>query len=145
MTLAWLLWFTTLLPQPIADQTCLAATVYLEARSESSIGQTAVAEVAMRRRESGHWGRSVCDVVQAHGQFALSMTNKHFEFRNPKAWREAWKIAGHTMATWTLPRADRKVVVPHADHFVVANSVSPDWITGPPLATIGAHSFYRVN
>jgi spore germination cell wall hydrolase CwlJ-like protein len=145
MTLAWLLWFTTLLPQPLADQTCLAATVYLEARSESTIGQMAVAEVAMRRHEGGHWGDTVCDVVEAHGQFALSMTSRHFKFHNPRAWQKAWKIAGRAITTWTLPRDERKFVVPHADHFVVANSVMPDWITGPPLATIGAHNFYQVN
>ncbi|MGA9422036.1 MAG: cell wall hydrolase [Rhodanobacteraceae bacterium] len=145
MTLAWLLWITTLLPQPIADQTCLAATVYLEARSESSIGQMAVAEVAMRRHESGHWGDTVCDVVRARDQFALSTTSRKFEFQNAKAWQKAWKIAGRAIATWSLPRGQRNVVVPHADHFVVANSVSPDWISGPPLATIGAHSFYRAN
>ncbi|HET6546313.1 MAG TPA: cell wall hydrolase [Rhodanobacteraceae bacterium] len=145
MTLAWLLWMTTLLPQPIADQTCLAATVYLEARSESPIGQMAVAEVAMRRHESGRWGDSVCDVVNAHDQFALSTTSRKFRFRNPVAWQKAWKIAGRAIAVWSLPRDRRKFVVPHANHFVVANSIAPDWITGPPLATIGAHNFYRVN
>jgi hypothetical protein len=29
MKLAWLLWMASVLPQPLADQTCLAATVYL--------------------------------------------------------------------------------------------------------------------
>ena len=51
MKLSMLLWLTTLLPQPIADQACLATTVYLEARSEPTIGQMAVAEVALRRRD----------------------------------------------------------------------------------------------
>lgn len=145
MNLAWLLWVVSILPHPVADQTCLAATVYLEARSESQTGQLAVAEVAMRRRESGRWGNNVCDVVKARGQFALSMTSGNFEFRNPTAWSHAWDIAGNAIATWKLPRSERKMVVPHADHFVVANSVSPNWIKGPPLATIGAHDFYRAN
>jgi hypothetical protein len=35
--------------------------------------------------------------------------------------------------------------VPNADHFILADSISPAWIKGPPLATIGAHNFYRVN
>ena len=53
MKISFLLWLASILPQPAADQVCLASTVYLEARSESQIGQMAVAEVAMRRRESG--------------------------------------------------------------------------------------------
>ncbi len=145
MNLAWLLWVVSILPPTIADQTCLAATVYLEARSESRIGQMAVAEVAMRRRETGRWGDSVCDVVRAPAQFALSMTDERFNFRNPKAWSRAWDIAGRAIAVWNLPPDQRQLVVPYADHFIVADSVSPDWIKGPPLATIGAHNFYRVN
>jgi spore germination cell wall hydrolase CwlJ-like protein len=145
MNLAWLLWVVSILPPAVADQTCLAATVYLEARSESRIGQMAVAEVAMRRRETGRWGDTVCDVVGAHGQFALSMVSPILEFRIPKAWSRAWNIAGQAIQTWNLPRDQRQLVVPYADHFIVAESVSPDWIKGPPLATIGAHNFYRVN
>jgi hypothetical protein len=99
----------------------------------------------MRRRETGRWGDTVCDVVGAHGQFALSMVSPKFEFRNPKAWSRAWNIAGQAIQTWNLPRDQRQLVVPYADHFIVAESVSPDWIKGPPLATIGAHNFYRVN
>src|SRR5262249_49096020 len=62
MKLSMLLWLMSVLPQPLADQTCLATTVYLEARSQSTVGQLAVAEVAMRRRERGQWGGTVCDV-----------------------------------------------------------------------------------
>src|SRR5690349_15559336 len=65
MKLSFLLWLASVLPQPAADQLCLATTVYLEARSESQIGQMAVAEVAMRRRENGRWGDTVCEVVRA--------------------------------------------------------------------------------
>jgi spore germination cell wall hydrolase CwlJ-like protein len=144
MKLAFLLWMASVMPQPASDQICLAATVYLEARSESARGQMAVAEVAMRRRESGRWGDDVCSVVNAPGQFALSHTSKNFVFDTPAAWQEAWQIAGRAIEIWSLPGKERKFVVPHADHFVVADSVSPAWIKGPPLATIGAHNFYRI-
>ena len=46
MKLATVLWLAQLLPQPYADQACLATTVYLEARNQSELGQRAVAEVA---------------------------------------------------------------------------------------------------
>jgi len=131
MKLAFLLWMASVMPQPASDQICLAATVYLEARSEPARGQMAVAEVALRRRESGRWGSDVCAVVNAPGQFALSHTSKNFVFDTPDAWQEAWKIAGRAIDIWSLPSNQRKFVVPHADHFVVADSASPAWIRPP--------------
>jgi len=145
MKLGWLLWLTSVLSPQQADQTCLAATVYLEARSESTLGQLAVAEVALRRRDSGRWGNTLCDVLNAPGQFALSTTSKDYIFRNSDSWQEAWLIAKRSMQMWDLPRNQRTLVVPHADHFIAADSTAPSWITGPPLATIGGHNFYRTN
>lgn len=144
MKLAWLLWMASILPQPLADQTCLATTVYLEARSQPVIGQFAVAEVAMRRRERGYWGKNVCDVVRAPRQFALTTTSPSFEVRNLAAFNKAWKIAGETMAIWRLPRGKRTLVVPRADHFATTD-ISPKWATTTPLRTIGDHIFYAVN
>jgi spore germination cell wall hydrolase CwlJ-like protein len=145
MKLAFLLWLASVLPAPAADQVCLATTVYLEARGESQVGQMAVAEVAMRRRESGRWGTSVCDVVRAPGQFATATMKSDYLLDTPEAWMKAWTIAGRAISMWSLPRSRRHFVVPHADHFVLADSTSPSWIKGPPLATIGAHNFYRTN
>jgi spore germination cell wall hydrolase CwlJ-like protein len=145
MKLAFLLWLASALPQPVSDELCLATTVYLEARSEPQVGQMAVAEVAMRRRDSGRWGTSVCDVVRAPGQFATATMSANYVLDNPEAWRKAWQVADRTMRMWALPPAQRKFVVPDADHFVAAESASPGWIKGPPLATIGAHNFYRIN
>ncbi len=119
--------------------------VYLEARSESQLGQAAVAEVAMRRREDGRWGRDLCGVVNAKGQFALSTTNKNYMLRNPLSWEKAWIVADHALQMWELPNEKRQFVVPDADHFVAEEQASPAWRKGQPLAVIGAHSFYRVN
>src|SRR5690606_41686826 len=49
MTLGWILWFASLMPQPAADSVCLGTTGYLEARNQSLRGQQAVAEAAPRR------------------------------------------------------------------------------------------------
>jgi len=70
MKLAWILWLSQLLPQPAADSLCLSTTVYLEARDQTLRGQQAVAEVALRRLDSGLWGDSMCQVVTARKQFA---------------------------------------------------------------------------
>src|SRR6218665_2118059 len=73
MKLAWILWLSQMLPQPAADSLCLSTTVYLEARDQTLRGQQAVAEVALRRLDSGLWGDSMCQVVTARKQFAPSL------------------------------------------------------------------------
>lgn len=146
MTLGFLLWIaTTVFPQPLADQTCLATTVYLEARGEPTNGQFAVAEVALRRQEKGHWGQNICDVVTAPWQFAPATTPKDFQIADLDAWNKAWQIAGESIRMWQLPDKQRVVVVPKADHFVKLADASPKWARGRPLRTIGEHSFYAVN
>jgi spore germination cell wall hydrolase CwlJ-like protein len=145
MKLVWILWLASTFHQPASDRACLAATVYLEARSESVMGQMAVAEVAMRRRESGQWGSSLCSVLQARGQFALSTTNKNYSFTDADSWREAWLVAGVAMQIWSLPPSWRPDVVPRADHFFAVNTSAPSWAKGRALAVIGDHSFYRAD
>ena len=75
MKLAWILWLSQLLPQPAADSLCLSTTVYLEARDQTLRGQQAVAEVALRRLDSGLWGDSMCQVVTARKQFAPTIVS----------------------------------------------------------------------
>lgn len=144
MKLEWLLWLASLMPQPQADQTCLATTIYLEARSEPRLGQAAVAEVAMRRLQTGRWGDNVCSVVNAKAQFAPSIVSGNYLLKNPKAWATAWSIAGEAIANWSLPENERRHVVPNADHFYAQAIVEPVW-TGRTIAVIGGHSFIDVN
>jgi spore germination cell wall hydrolase CwlJ-like protein len=144
MKLAMLLWLASVLPQHLADQTCLATTVYLEARSQPPIGQLAVAEVAMRRRDQGRWGDTVCAVVNAPHQFATTTTPKSFDIANLAAFQKAWEIAGKSIDNWSLPVDERRLVVPHANHFATA-AVSPSWERNRAGVTIGAHTFYAVN
>ena len=145
MKLAFLLWIASLFQQPVDDRACLAATIYLEARGESVKGQMAVAEVALRRRESGQWGNSLCEVLRARGQFALSTTSKNYLFTDVESWREAWFIAGTAIDMWSLPPSLRMDVVPRADHFYASNSIAPAWAKGNPIAIIGEHSFFRAD
>ncbi len=144
MKLSMLLWLASVLPQPLADQTCLATTVYLEARSEPVIGQLAVAEVALRRRDRGQWGKTVCTVVTAPHQFALSNTPSSYDLDNYAAFQKAWLIAGKSLANWTLPIDERRLLVPYADHFATVD-LNPPWPHKRPSTTIGDHTFYAVN
>ena len=144
MKLSMLLWLTTLMPQPVADQACLATTVYLEARSEPTNGQLAVAEVALRRRDRGRWGDTVCKVVTSPHQFATTTTPGSFEITNLEAFNKAWRGAGMSIQNWQLPVAQRRMLVPRADHFATT-AISPAWSRNRPSVTIGEHAFYAVN
>jgi len=144
MKLAWILWMAQLLPQPIADPLCLTTTVYLEARDQAPLGQQAVAEVAMRRRESGRWGDSVCEVVTSRGQFAPAIVHPGHRLKNPEAWHESAMVAFQVYREWQRAPGQRQEVVPGASHFVAHGLANPAWTGAPAVARIGDHTFYEV-
>lgn len=72
------------------------------------------------------------------------MVSGNYLLRNTKAWEKAWRIAGETLANWSLPERERAHVVPGADHFYAQDIVTPDW-GGRTIAVIGSHSFIDVN
>ena len=143
MHLSFLLWVASMLPPQAGDSLCLATTVYLEARGQSELGQRAVAEVALRREEDGRWGDSMCQVVTAPKQFAPTLVNPNYEMGNLDSWQKAVDVAFQAQADWKLPADERKEVVPGASHFA-AHYVDPSWTRFPAVATIGDHTFYRV-
>ena len=144
MEMALVFWLANLLPQPVADQVCLATTVYLEARKQSELVQRAVAEVALRRLDSGRWGDSLCEVVTAPKQFAPTLVRPDYRIVNLKAWNRAVRVALDMQTNWIGPRAQRRQIVPDADHFVANAIASPNWAQGIPVAVIGDHTFYKV-
>ena len=144
MTLGWILWFATLLPQPAADSLCLGTTVYLEARNQSVLGQQAVAEVALRRQDSGLWGDSMCEVVTARKQFAPGIVSPRMRLSNSRAWVHSLKLAVESERNWALPPGRREELVPGASHFLAHNLASPNWRNAPQVAVIDDHTFLRV-
>jgi spore germination cell wall hydrolase CwlJ-like protein len=144
MKLAWILWLSQVLPQPAADSLCLSTTVYLEARDQSVRGQQAVAEVALRRRDSGLWGNTLCKVVTAPKQFAPTLVPPETNLRNDQAWFEAVQVAMASQRNWALPPGKRREIVPGASHFAASAIASPSWRNAYQVATIGDHTFYRV-
>lgn len=145
MELSFLLWLATLLPPAQAEPLCLATTVYLEARNQSELGQRAVAEVALRRRDSGVWGGDVCQVVKAPKQFAPSLLPPSTRLKNVKAWEKAVAVAFAAQKEWNRPRGERREVVPGASHFAAMDIATPAWAQYPQVATIDDHTFFRVN
>lgn len=144
MKLAWILWLASVLPPPAADSLCLSTTVYLEARDQSAAGQQAVAEVVMRRRDSGLWGADLCSVVTARKQFAPSIVSPRTQIANVDAWAEAVTIALESERNWALPPSQRKEIVPGASHFAATAIAAPSWRNAYQVATIGDHTFFKV-
>ena len=144
MKLAWILWLASVLPPQTADSLCLSATLYLEARDQSVRGQKAVAEVALRREESGLWGDSMCEVVTARKQFAPTLVSPGTRLSNTEAWAQAVTVALEAEQNWALPPGERKEIVPGASHFLAHCIASPSWRNAYQVATIGDHTFLRV-
>lgn len=144
MKLAWILWLASILPPQAADSLCLSATLYLEARDQSTQGQQAVAEVALRREDSGLWGDSMCQVVTARKQFAPTIVSPQTRLSNTEAWAQAVTIAIEAEQNWALPDGQRKEIVPGASHFLAHDIASPSWRNAYQVAQIGDHTFLKV-
>jgi hypothetical protein len=124
---------------------CLATTIYLEARDQSVDGQLAVAEVALRRRDSGRYGNQLCEVLMQPKQFALTLVSPDKKITEWQAYWKSWRVTGDALRNWQLPEPQRRLIVPGADSFLAYERVSADWSSGVPLHVIGDHGFYRVN
>jgi spore germination cell wall hydrolase CwlJ-like protein len=144
MKLALILWLAHILPQQAADPMCLATTVYLESRGQPELGQRAIAEVALRRRDSGTWGNSVCAVVTAPGQFALSTLDPAARLADPAAFYTALRIAIVAQREWAKPTSQRHEVVPGANHFTARTGDVAAWPRSRLVAVIGDQDFYAV-
>ncbi|GAA4869766.1 cell wall hydrolase [Luteimonas vadosa] len=144
MKLAWILWLASVLPPQAADSLCLSTTVYLEARDQSVRGQKAVAEVALRREDSGLWGDSMCEVVTARKQFAPTIVSPRTRLSNTEAWSRAVTVALESQQNWALPAGERKEIVPGASHFMAHEIAAPSWRNAYQVATIGSHTFLKV-
>ncbi|HEV2606495.1 MAG TPA: cell wall hydrolase [Xanthomonadaceae bacterium] len=143
MKLALILWLAHVLPQPAADPMCLATTVYLEARGQPEVGQLAIAEVALRRRDSGLWGRSICSVVTAPGQFAMATLSPKVRLIEPLAAYVALRVAIASVRNWSAPVGERHEIVPGANSFGVHSSADVASTQARIVAVIGDHAFYR--
>jgi hypothetical protein len=128
----------------LAEQSCLATAVYYEARSESELGQLAVAKVILNRVRDPGYPKTICGVVyqgadRGHGcQFSFACDGRAEQPRSGKAWDEARQIASRAMAG----EGDVKIIST-ATHYH-ADYVQPRWAgTMKRLIKIGRHVFYR--
>ncbi len=62
---------------------------------------------------------------------------------NDAAWSEAMNVAFDAERNWALP-AGSAAIVPGASHFAALSIASPNWRNAYQVATIGDHTFYKV-
>lgn len=125
------------------ERKCLAQAIYYEARSESRVGQLAVADVVLNRVASPVYPDTICEVVYQGShrktgcQFSFTCDGSMKARLNERKWRDSEMLAGAVLA------GIRKPVSRFATHYH-ADYVSPPWAdTLTPTAVIGAHKFYR--
>ena len=126
-----------------ASLQCLTAAVYYEARSESSEGQRAVAQVVLNRVRHPAFPKSVCGVVYQGSkrrtgcQFSFTCDGSLAARREPAAWARARQVAATALAGGVYGP------VGHATHYHAAY-VRPWWAASLRRAvTVGSHIFYR--
>jgi spore germination cell wall hydrolase CwlJ-like protein len=140
---AWKLTFKTMFDPRTVAKSCLAQAVYFEARSESVLGQLAVAAVILNRSKAENYPSSICGVVY---QGAARLSGCQFSFTcdgqsNLPQIDRAWETA-LTVTTLALANDSKPRIVAAATHYH-ADYVDPYWSKSMHrLTKIGRHIFY---
>lgn len=129
--------------QPLEDAlTCLARTIYWEAKGEGEEGMIAVANVVMNRLADDRFPNRICAVVtegQPDGpcQFSWWCDGNPLEVEEPDRYALTTEIARQALNGDLADLTLGALFFHHLD-------VAPDWAQDfEPTATIGPHRFYR--
>jgi hypothetical protein len=127
----------------LAEENCLARAIYFEARSESELGQLAVAKVIMNRTRDPNYPKTICGVVYQGSdrrnscQFSFACDGLPDEIKNREAWNRSKRVAHKAMAGDQSIKAIAAATNYHADY------VQPKWARSMKrLIKIGRHVFY---
>ena len=127
-----------------AEMECLARAVYFEARSETELGQLAVAKVILNRVKDPGYPKTICGVVyQGSGsrnscQFSFACDGLPDDVKSATAWANAKRIAQKAIGGDASLAAIGNATNYHADY------VRPAWArTMRRLIQIGHHVFYQ--
>jgi N-acetylmuramoyl-L-alanine amidase len=118
---------------------CLAQNIYFEARTESSLGQTAVAWVTLNRVDDPNYPDTICDVVWDRKQFSWTHDGKSDRPRDRSAWTEAQYVAYQVLRNQHfMPDPTEGSVMFHAAY------VKPYWTKKyEKVVRIDDHIFYK--
>ena len=126
-------------PISITDKNfkCLAKNIYYEAGVEDWHGKIAVAQVTLQRKNLGKWGKTMCDVVYAKGQFSWTLDKKKAHvIPNGPLWEASEKAARDFLAGYRIKDLA-------ADHYHGDYIKEPKWAKKMKKQTkIGRHIFY---
>jgi spore germination cell wall hydrolase CwlJ-like protein len=131
--------------------TCLAVTVYHEARGEPLVGQLAVANTVINRVHDSRWPNTICDVVKEGPTLAWDKTKpiKHkcqFSYfcdgksdtpTDPVAFNQAMQVAEEAWYSYNL-----SLDISEGSTFYHSVDVEPQW-RYKHLVQIGNHIFYK--
>lgn len=127
----------------LAEENCLARAIYFEARSESELGQLAVAKVILNRTKDPNYPKTICGVVYQGSdrrnscQFSFACDGLPDEIKNKEAWDHSKRVAHKAMAGDQSIKAIAAATNYHADY------VQPKWARSMKrLIKIGRHVFY---
>jgi hypothetical protein len=127
----------------LAEENCLARAIYFEARSESELGQLAVAKVILNRTKDPNYPKTICGVVYQGSdrrnscQFSFACDGLADEIKNKEAWNRSKRVAHKAMAGDQSIKAIAAATNYHADY------VQPKWARSMKrLIKIGRHIFY---
>ncbi len=140
---AWTHTFKTMFDPRTVAKSCLARAVYFEARSESQLGQLAVATVILNRAKAENYPSSICGVVYQGAsrrnacQFSFACDGQSDLPQYGRAWEAALAVTALALAE------DQPVQSVAAATFYHADYVKPVWSKSMRrLTKIGRHIFY---
>jgi hypothetical protein len=127
----------------MAEFDCLARAIYFEARSESEIGQLAVAKVVLNRVKDPAYPKTICGVVYQGSnrsnacQFSFACDGLSDQPSSRSSWDQSKRIAARALA------GDQSIQILGAATYYHADYVTPKWSSSfKRLIKIGRHIFY---
>ncbi len=145
---AWARTLKTMFYPLTMSESCLARAVYFEARSESTLGQLAVATVILNRVKASDNSTSVCGVIYKGAnrlnacQFSFACDGKPDVPDDMGAWNIALNITTLALTTDEEIPDQQMQIVANATYYH-ADYVDPYWSKSMHrLTKIGRHIFY---
>jgi Cell Wall Hydrolase len=145
---SWTHKIKTFLDTRIIQENCLATAVYFEARSESQLGQLAVATVILNRVKASNSSSSICGVVYKGAshlnacQFSFACDGKLDLVDDVRAWKTARTVTALALADDGKVKDGPMQILATATNYH-ADYVDPYWSKSlNRLTKIGRHIFY---
>ena len=121
------------------EKTCLIRNVFYESGSEPYWGKIGVAQVTWNRVKYGQWGKDVCRVVYAPGQFSWTVEPHK---RNSPVGGPGWADTAQAVEDFINGARVAKL---ENSMFFHASYVRPNWHTwADRVKQIGNHIFYEL-